>query len=272
MDRLQQRIVVQIDETHGDEEIRRLRSSINDLISIQALAAIWDGRESGSIVSTLLDMLVTMLQLDFAYVRLSDSFNGSPVDFVQLAQRRASPPQALESVRALDRWLTNHYANAPLVVPNPVGDGEVKIAPFRLGLMDEIGVLVASSKRASFPTPTETLLLRMAANQALVALQEARHLREQKRAAEELERRVADRTAQLTAANEALRESEKSTGHCSIRLTKVFAPSKCCSTKRIIQLITDFSKSIRRLRNRPGFKMPKAEECARLPPITKSLV
>jgi PAS domain S-box-containing protein len=197
------------DVTHGDEEIRRLRSSINDLIGIQALPTIWDGRESGSIVSTLLDVLVSMLQLDFAYVRLSDSNNGSPVEFVRLAQRRAPPPQALEIGRALDRWLTNQSVNAPLVVPNPAGDGEVKIAPFRLGLTDEIGALVASSKRANFPTPTETLLLRMAANQALVALQEARQLHEQKRAAEELERRVADRTAQLTAANEALRESEK---------------------------------------------------------------
>jgi PAS domain S-box-containing protein len=209
-DRLQQRIVVPIDVTHGDEEIRRLRSSINDLISIQALPAIWDGRESGSIVSTLLDVLVSMLQLDFAYVRLSDSINGTPVEFVRLAQRRAPPPPALEIGRALDRWLTNQSAHAPLVVPNPAGDGELKIAPFRLGLTDEIGVLVAGSERANFPTPTESLLLGMAANQALVALQEARRLHEQKRAAEELERRVADRTAQLTGANEALRKSEHS--------------------------------------------------------------
>ena len=197
------------DATRADEEIRQLRSSINDLISLQTLPAIWDGKESGSIVGTLLDVLVSMLRLDFAYVRLSDSISGSPVEFVQLAQGRAPPLQALEVGRELDRWLTNQSVNTPLVVPNPAGDGEVKMAPFRLGLTDEIGVLVASSKRANFPTPTETLLLRMAANQALVALQEARQLHEQKRAAEELECRVADRTAQLTTANEALRESEK---------------------------------------------------------------
>jgi PAS domain-containing protein len=94
-------------------------------------------------------------------------------------------------------------------LPNPADDGEVRIVPLRLGLMHEIGVLVAGSKRADFPTPTETLLLRVAANQALVALQEARQLHEQKRAAEELERQVADRTEQLTTVSEALRESEK---------------------------------------------------------------
>src|SRR5205807_7611138 len=62
---------------------------------------------------------------------------------------------------------------------------------------------------APFPTPTEMLLLRVAANQAVVALQEARHLHQQKCAALELERHVADRTAELTTANHALRESEK---------------------------------------------------------------
>ena len=193
----------------ADEEIRRLQGSINDLTSIQALPAIWNGRESGHSASTLLDVLASMLRLDFAYARLSDSINGSPVEFVRLTQRRAAPPQPQEIGRALDRWLTNQSANAPLAVPNPAGDGEVRIAPLRLGLMDEIGMLVAGSKRADFPTPTETLLLRVAANLALIALQEARQLHEQNRAAEELERRVADRTAQLTTVNEALRESEK---------------------------------------------------------------
>ena len=209
MNRLQRQIDVASDPQDGNEEIRGLQGCINDLISLQTLPAIWDGRESGSIVNTLLDVLTTMLRLDFAYVRLSDSVNGSPAEFVRLTQRRILPSQTQAIGRALDRWLTNDFANAPGAVPNPVGEGEVRIAPFRFGLMDEIGVLVAGSKRVDFPTPTETLLLRMAANQALAALQEARQLHEQKRAAEELERRVAARTAQLTAANEALRESEK---------------------------------------------------------------
>ncbi len=209
MDCSPRRIDVPGDPKEGKEEIRRLRRSINDLISIQALPAIWNGRESGHIVGTLLDVLVSMLRLNFAYARLGASVNGSPVEFVRLTQRRTPPPQPQEIGRALDCWLTNRSANAPLTVPNPTDDGEVRIVPLRLGLMDEIGVLVAGSKRADFPTPTETLLLRVAANQAVAALQEARQLHEQRRAAEELELRVADRTARLTTANEALRESEK---------------------------------------------------------------
>jgi PAS domain S-box-containing protein len=209
MDRRRRRIDVASDTKDGKEEIRRLQGSIGDLISIQALPAIWNGCESGHIVSTLLDVLVSVLRLNFAYARLSHSINGSPVEFVRLTQRRTPPPPPREIGRALDCWLADRSAKAPLTVPNPADEGEVRIVPLRLGLMDEIGVLVAGAKRADFPTPTETLLLRVAANQALVALQEARRLHEQKRAAEELERRVADRTVQLTTVNETLRESEK---------------------------------------------------------------
>jgi C4-dicarboxylate-specific signal transduction histidine kinase len=69
-------------------------------------------------------------------------------------------------------------------------------------------VLVAGSRRADFPTDIERLLLRVAANQAGIGLQEARRSGEQKRVAETLEQRVAERTRQLTAVNEELRRSE----------------------------------------------------------------
>jgi hypothetical protein len=107
-------IDVASDAKEINEEIRRLQGSFNDLISIQALPAIWNGREPGHIVSTLLDVLVSVLRLNFAYARLSNSINGSPVEFVRLTQRRTPPPQAQETGRALDCWLTNRSANAPL--------------------------------------------------------------------------------------------------------------------------------------------------------------
>jgi PAS domain-containing protein len=91
-------------------------------------------------------------------------------------------------------------------MPNFLGEGRVSIAPLRLGLQDELGVLVAGSQRANFPTDIEMLLLRVAANQAGIGLQEARLLSEQKRAAVELEQRVLERTRQLTVLNEELRK------------------------------------------------------------------
>src|SRR5260221_12286028 len=122
-----------------------------------------------------------MLRMNFAHASLSVSTEGPPGESARSPKRPTPPPQPQEIGRALERWLTNQSANAPLAVPNPAGDGEVRIAPLRLGLMDEIGLLGAGSKRADFPTPTETLLLRVAANQALVALYTAWQLHEQNR-------------------------------------------------------------------------------------------
>ena len=77
--------------------------------------------------------------------------------------------------------------------------------PLRLGLHGEIGVIVAGSQRADFPSQTEKLLLSVAANQAAIGLQEARLLSQQKRVADELDQRVAQRTTELAAANQELK-------------------------------------------------------------------
>ena len=55
----------------------------------------------------------------------------------------------------------------------------VAFAP--LGVGGEIGTLTAGSLRSDFPTPTEKLLLDVAANQATISLQQTRLLRESER-------------------------------------------------------------------------------------------
>src|SRR2546428_3550564 len=187
------------------DEIRRLRGCINDLISVLALPAMWSGQESEQIVSTLLDVLVGMLRLDFSYVRLKNSF-GEPIEVVRLAESQNPTPRPKEIGLLLDPWLKDIPRKWPLLVRNPIGDGDVSIVPLRLGLQNEIGVIVAGSRRADFPGQTERLLLSVAANQAAIGLQEARLLSEQKRVAKELDQRVAQRTRELAAANEELRK------------------------------------------------------------------
>jgi signal transduction histidine kinase len=198
-------MAMEIDQTAG--EIKRLKACINDLISVLALPAIWSGHEPAQILSTLLDVLLGMLRLDFVYARLSDSIGaGAPIEMVRAGQRRNSTAQPQEIGQKLNPWLTGDLCAAPLVMPNPIGEGKVSIALLRLGLQDQVGVLVAGSQRADFPMEIEMLLLRVAANQAAIGLQEARLLSEQRRVAEELDQRVVERTRQLTAVNEELRK------------------------------------------------------------------
>src|SRR5882762_5358643 len=186
------------------DEIRRLRGCINDLISVQALPAMWTGQEPAQIVSTLLDVLIGMLRLDFAYARLKDRVGEAPIEMLRLAQSRNLKASPQETGQLLKPCLEDDPQKWPLLVRHPIGDGDVSIVPLRLGLRDQIGVIVAGSQRTDFPGETERLLLRVATNQAAIGLQEARLLSEQKRVAEELDQRVAQRTGQLLAANEEL--------------------------------------------------------------------
>jgi PAS domain S-box-containing protein len=82
-----------------------------------------------------------------------------------------------------------------------MGEGDVSIVPLPLGLQGELGVIVAAAQRTDFPQQTEALLLSVAASQAAIGLQEARFRSQQKRIADELDQRVAQRTTELAAAN-----------------------------------------------------------------------
>ncbi|MFL5401722.1 MAG: PAS domain-containing protein [Gemmatimonadales bacterium] len=192
-------------EDHAADEIKRLQGCITDLLGVLALPAIWAGRGPSEIAGALLDVLLGMLRLDFAYIRLSEAIDGSPIEWLQTGQHPGQVSQPGDMSRVLDRWLADPLST-PAVVSNPVGAGKVTIAAFRLGLQDEVGVLVAGSQRADFPTEIEKLLLQVASNQAAMGLQEARLLADQRGAAAELEQRVMDRTGQLAAMNEELRK------------------------------------------------------------------
>ena len=67
------------------DEIKRLERCINDLVSVLALPAIWTGHESSLVASTLLDVLVRMLRLDFAYVRAIDFVDEFPREWIRSA-------------------------------------------------------------------------------------------------------------------------------------------------------------------------------------------
>ena len=197
-----------MNEQPGDvaEEIKRLQRCINDLISLFALPAMWSGGEPSQIFQTLLDALLRMLQLDLVYARLKDSPGQASIEMVRFAKSQKQTAQPNEISKVFKRWLEADPQEWPQLIPNPIGDGDLYIVPFGLGLQGEIGVVVAGSERADFPLQTERLILSVAANQACIGLQEARLISEQKHVASELDQRVAQRTAELVAANEKLQK------------------------------------------------------------------
>jgi PAS domain S-box-containing protein len=186
------------------EEIKQLQRCVNDLTSVLALPAIWSGGEPSQIVHTLLDALLRMLQLDLVYVRLTGG--QAPIEMVRFARLQKYIAQPHEIGEVLNDWLGADPQQWPPRMRNHLGDRDISIVPLGLGLQGEIGVIVAGSERADFPQQTERLILSVAANQASIGLQEARLRSEQKRVASELDRRVAQRTTELAAANEELQK------------------------------------------------------------------
>lgn len=187
-----------------EPELAHLRTCINDLIGVIALPALWTTGEPSHIVRTLLDTLLHTLRLDFAYARLSERAEDSFVEMVSSAESSNSSHKPEEIRELLIGWMGYDLRKWPPVVRETIDGQNISIASMPLGIHGEIGIIAAGSRRTDFPRQTDRLLLSVAANQAAIALQEARLLSEQRRVTAELDQRVVERTRELALVNEAL--------------------------------------------------------------------
>jgi PAS domain S-box-containing protein len=195
-----------ITDTHA--EILRLRTALRDLVAISAIPAAGVGREPPDIAAGLADVLVRSLLLDFAFVRLSDPKGDAVVEVMRGNLWKTFP-----------EWLQHQLAvfgqfSRKEIIPD-VGGG---MEPCRgvvtpIGVNAEGGLVAVACDRADFPTEIDQLLISVATNHAATAFQTARLIDERKKAEEEirqarneLEIKVAERTKQLTAANDELRK------------------------------------------------------------------
>ena len=186
-------------------EIKRLQRCINDLVSLLALPGIWTVSNPSQILHTLLDALMRMLSLDLISVRLNNPVGEAPVEIVRLAEPRGPMPSTHEICEALSHSFADNSRKWPPLLRNVLGEGDVSIVPLPLGLQGELGIIVAATQRTDFPRQTEALLLSVAASQVSIGLQEAQLRIQQKHIADELDQQVAQRTAELAAANAELR-------------------------------------------------------------------
>jgi signal transduction histidine kinase len=169
-------LTVESDLRQALDEIRRLQSCLNDLMSFQALPAIWSGLGTAEMVDTVLGALIRVLGLDLACARVNACVDDPAFTAAHLPPTHA-PEHRLRHRRTLEAWLQGDLPTGPVLISNPIGPGDVRIAPLRLGLQDEVGVLVTASERADFPTEREMIVLRVAANQAAIGLLEGRFLK-----------------------------------------------------------------------------------------------
>ncbi|MGR8979545.1 MAG: sigma-54 interaction domain-containing protein [Gammaproteobacteria bacterium] len=155
----------------GSKRIRSLQGCINDLIGLLALPAIWSGSDASQVLDTLLDVLVRMLCLEFAYARLISPTDSIPTEICRVAGCPIANDKTERIGRILLPWLDGHDSSETTVFSNPIGPGEIAATCARLGWGRERGVVVAASTDPGFPDKVELLLFKTAVNQAIIELQ-----------------------------------------------------------------------------------------------------
>jgi C4-dicarboxylate-specific signal transduction histidine kinase len=196
----------------------RLRTALRDLVALSTVPAAWVGREPAGIAAGLADVLVNSLYLDFAFVRLCDPSGGATVEIARGNAWQAFP-----------EWLRYHLAvNGRLSrreIVRDIDNGAQRCRGIVLpvGINAEGGLVAAACDRTDFPSEIDQLLLSVAANHAATAFRTARLIdahrraeaalreseRQLRRARDELETKVAERTAELRRSEAYLAEAQR---------------------------------------------------------------
>src|SRR5713226_9282688 len=193
-----------------DAEILGLRTVLRDLVALSAIPVAWVGREPAAVAAGLADALIDLLQLDFVFVRLCVPSVAGAVDVTRGKAWKTFP-----------EWLEIHLAESGQlsgmeIIPAVGESCHGVVIP--VGVNGEGGVVAAACGRIDFPTEIDQLLLRLAANHAATAFQSACLIHERTRAEEELrkardelETKVAERTAELRRSEAYLSEAQRLT-------------------------------------------------------------
>ena len=219
-----------------------LEKALRDLVALSAVPSLWVGREPRDIAADLVDLLAALLNLDFAFVRLCDSDGGAAVAI----ERGTAPPALRERLR---HYLEGGgRLSQPEIVRDagveggggivlPLGlsverlqnclDADGRVAQpeivLTLGPNAEVGMVAAASARPHFPNDSDQLLLSIAACHGATAFGMARIVEQHRRAEaalaaserqlrqarDELETKVAERTAELRRSEAYLEEAER---------------------------------------------------------------
>lgn len=139
---------------------QELRRCLRDLIALSALPAIWKTYDPQQIADSLGAALISMLDADFTYLMLPGQRDQPLVEVTCTGDGSADSSVAFRW--AIFEWLPKRSLEDTAEIPDPLGEGNVRIACAPIGSAAH-AVLVAGSRNSDFPTGPQRLILRMAA-------------------------------------------------------------------------------------------------------------
>jgi len=195
----------------SEPDAQRLRTALRDLVALSTVPAAWVGREPPAIAAGLADVLVNSLHLDFAFVRLCDPNGGTAVEIARGSAWHEFP-EWLQSYLSVNGRLSRRE----IVRDIDSGAQQCRGIVIPVGVNADGGLVAAACDRADFPTEIDQLLLSVAANHAATAFRTARGEKairqseqQLRKARDELETKVAERTAELQRSEAYLTEAQR---------------------------------------------------------------
>lgn len=153
---------------NNSNEVQRLRDTMRDLVALSTLPAVWAGYAPEGVARSLATVLRDSLALDLVYVRVRGFGD------VEIACGKGFTADANQLRVIADGLAPLLTTEPPASVADPLGDGELRAAVARFGHAGDLGIVVACSRRADFPSETDRLLLGVGTNQTAIVLQQKR--------------------------------------------------------------------------------------------------
>lgn len=168
------------------DDPQTLRHCVRELAALSTLSAAWSGSGPREIAEGLSGVLFRSLRLDLVYVRVND-LSGRVAFETARTPHGPVPSDRVQSIGRIFEPLRNGASpTSASEIAHPLGAGTLRTVLTPLGYDGDCGFLVVASPAEDFPTPTDRLMLGVAANQAAIVLQQRRAQDRVRRSEQEL--------------------------------------------------------------------------------------
>jgi PAS domain S-box-containing protein len=155
-----------VEQLSDPDELRRC---IRDLIALSTLPTLWQKYDPQQIADSVATALLSTLHADFVYMALPGGRAAPPIEVVR-TDKTVAPDLSGAVVAAVRKELPAPVSQQLATIANPLGEGMLRLACAPIGFDGE-AVVVVGSRHLEFPAEAQRLLLRIAANEATIALQ-----------------------------------------------------------------------------------------------------